>query len=121
MANRIVFMDAGQIIESNTPANFFANPQHARTKLFLSQILRESRASSSLRKRGPMTTEVVCCVSRLPPALNRATTAYGSLLSQGRRRNNHTFSERHLDLRPFLQPRRHRQVLRTQEFWIEQL
>ena len=40
VANRIIFMDAGQIIESNTPANFFANPQHARTKLFLSQILR---------------------------------------------------------------------------------
>ena len=40
VANRIVFMDAGQIIETDTPANFFANPQHARTKLFLSQILR---------------------------------------------------------------------------------
>ena len=40
VANRIVFMDAGQIIESNTPQNFFANPQHERTKLFLSQILR---------------------------------------------------------------------------------
>jgi general L-amino acid transport system ATP-binding protein len=40
VANRIVFMDAGQIIETNTPANFFANPEHARTKLFLSQILR---------------------------------------------------------------------------------
>src|SRR5580692_7850544 len=40
VANRIVFMDAGQIIETNTPANFFANPQHARTRLFLSQILR---------------------------------------------------------------------------------
>ncbi len=40
VASRIVFMDAGQIIESNTPQNFFANPQHARTKLFLSQILR---------------------------------------------------------------------------------
>jgi general L-amino acid transport system ATP-binding protein len=33
-------MDAGQIIEANTPADFFANPQHARTRLFLSQILR---------------------------------------------------------------------------------
>ena len=33
-------MDAGQVIESNTPQEFFANPQHARTKLFLSQILR---------------------------------------------------------------------------------
>jgi general L-amino acid transport system ATP-binding protein len=40
VADRIVFMDDGQIIEANTPANFFANPQHARTKLFLSQILR---------------------------------------------------------------------------------
>jgi general L-amino acid transport system ATP-binding protein len=40
VANRIVFMDAGQIIESNTPNNFFANPQHPRAKLFLSQILR---------------------------------------------------------------------------------
>jgi general L-amino acid transport system ATP-binding protein len=36
----VVFMDAGQIIEANTPDKFFANPQHARTKLFLSQILR---------------------------------------------------------------------------------
>jgi len=40
VADRIVFMDAGQIIEANTPANFFANPQHPRTRLFLSQILR---------------------------------------------------------------------------------
>ncbi|WP_439925333.1 amino acid ABC transporter ATP-binding protein [Nitrobacter sp. JJSN] len=40
VANRVVFMDEGQIIESNTPANFFANPQHPRTQLFLSQILR---------------------------------------------------------------------------------
>jgi general L-amino acid transport system ATP-binding protein len=40
VANRVVFMDAGQIIESNTPVEFFANPQHARSKLFLSQILR---------------------------------------------------------------------------------
>ena len=40
VANRVVFMDAGQIIESNTPKEFFASPQHARTQLFLSQILR---------------------------------------------------------------------------------
>jgi len=40
VANRVVFMDAGQVIESNTPEEFFANPQHTRTKLFLSQILR---------------------------------------------------------------------------------
>jgi general L-amino acid transport system ATP-binding protein len=40
VANRVVFMDAGQIIEANKPEEFFRNPQHARTKLFLSQILR---------------------------------------------------------------------------------
>ncbi|NEW90271.1 amino acid ABC transporter ATP-binding protein [Rhodopseudomonas sp. WA056] len=40
VADRVVFMDAGQIIEANQPEEFFANPQHARTKLFLSQILR---------------------------------------------------------------------------------
>ncbi|MCD0421771.1 amino acid ABC transporter ATP-binding protein [Rubrivivax sp. JA1024] len=40
VADRVVFMDAGQIIEANEPEEFFANPQHARTKLFLSQILR---------------------------------------------------------------------------------
>ena len=40
VADRVVFMDAGQIIEANTPDKFFSNPQHARTKLFLSQILR---------------------------------------------------------------------------------
>jgi len=40
VADRVVFMDAGQIIEANKPDEFFAHPQHARTKLFLSQILR---------------------------------------------------------------------------------
>jgi general L-amino acid transport system ATP-binding protein len=39
VANRVVFMDAGQIIEANAPEEFFAHPQHERTKLFLSQIL----------------------------------------------------------------------------------
>jgi general L-amino acid transport system ATP-binding protein len=39
VASRIVFMDAGQIVEINEPAPFFAHPQHERTKLFLSQIL----------------------------------------------------------------------------------
>jgi general L-amino acid transport system ATP-binding protein len=39
VADRVVFMDAGQIVEINTPDQFFANPQHERTKLFLSQIL----------------------------------------------------------------------------------
>ncbi|WP_271200040.1 amino acid ABC transporter ATP-binding protein [Methylopila turkensis] len=39
VADRVIFMDAGQIVESNEPNAFFANPQHERTKLFLSQIL----------------------------------------------------------------------------------
>src|SRR3978361_971601 len=51
VANRVVFMDAGQIIESNTPANFFANPQHARTPLFPSQIWRGSVMSLRGAKR----------------------------------------------------------------------
>lgn len=39
VANRIVFFDYGQLVEENTPEEFFHNPQHERTKLFLSQIL----------------------------------------------------------------------------------
>ncbi|MGY9048857.1 MAG: amino acid ABC transporter ATP-binding protein [Rhodobacterales bacterium] len=39
VANRVIFMDAGQIVEQNEPKEFFNNPQHERTKLFLSQIL----------------------------------------------------------------------------------
>ena len=39
VANRVIFMDQGQIIEQNEPEQFFSNPQHERTKLFLSQIL----------------------------------------------------------------------------------
>ena len=39
VAHRVLFMDYGQIVEGNTPEEFFDNPQHERTKLFLSQIL----------------------------------------------------------------------------------
>ena len=39
VANRVVFMDEGQIIEINEPGAFFANPQHERTRAFLAQIL----------------------------------------------------------------------------------
>jgi general L-amino acid transport system ATP-binding protein len=39
VADRVIFMDAGQIVEQNTPDEFFSNPQSDRTKLFLSQIL----------------------------------------------------------------------------------
>jgi general L-amino acid transport system ATP-binding protein len=39
VADRVIFMDQGQIVEQNTPNEFFDHPQHERTKLFLSQIL----------------------------------------------------------------------------------
>jgi general L-amino acid transport system ATP-binding protein len=39
VAHRVLFMDYGRIVEQNTPSEFFDNPQHDRTKLFLSQIL----------------------------------------------------------------------------------
>ena len=39
VAHRVIFMDYGQIVEENEPDQFFDNPQHDRTKLFLSQIL----------------------------------------------------------------------------------
>ena len=39
VAHRVLFMDYGKIVEGNTPDEFFDNPQHDRTKLFLSQIL----------------------------------------------------------------------------------
>ena len=39
VADRIIFMDYGEIVEQNVPEEFFTNPQSERTKLFLSQIL----------------------------------------------------------------------------------
>jgi polar amino acid transport system ATP-binding protein len=40
VANRVVFMDAGAVVETGTPEHFFSNPVHDRTMLFLSQILK---------------------------------------------------------------------------------
>jgi general L-amino acid transport system ATP-binding protein len=40
VAHKVLFMDYGQIVEENAPEEFFENPQHERTKLFLSQILK---------------------------------------------------------------------------------
>ncbi|MER9935920.1 amino acid ABC transporter ATP-binding protein [Mesorhizobium sp. M0088] len=40
VADRVIFMDAGQIVEEGTPDGFFGHPCHDRTKLFLSQILK---------------------------------------------------------------------------------
>ena len=39
VANRVIFMDQGQIVEQNNPADFFANPQHERSRDFLSKII----------------------------------------------------------------------------------
>ena len=39
VADRVIFMDGGEILEQAPPEEFFGNPQRARTKLFLSQIL----------------------------------------------------------------------------------
>lgn len=39
VANRVVFMDGGEIVEQNEPEAFFSNPRNERTQLFLSQIL----------------------------------------------------------------------------------
>ncbi len=39
VAHRVLFMDGGEILEENNPEDFFNNPQHERTQLFLSQIL----------------------------------------------------------------------------------
>ncbi|AGT10659.1 amino acid ABC transporter ATP-binding protein [Paracoccus aminophilus] len=39
VANRVLFMDRGEIVESSAPEDFFDNPRHERTRLFLSQIL----------------------------------------------------------------------------------
>jgi general L-amino acid transport system ATP-binding protein len=39
VADRVIFMDGGEIIEQNEPEEFFNNPQNERTQLFLSQIL----------------------------------------------------------------------------------
>ena len=39
VANRVIFMDEGQVIEEKEPEAFFNNPESERTKLFLSQIL----------------------------------------------------------------------------------
>jgi len=39
VANRVIFMDGGEIIEENEPVEFFTHPRSERTRLFLSQIL----------------------------------------------------------------------------------
>jgi ABC-type polar amino acid transport system ATPase subunit len=39
VANRVIFMDKGEILEDSSPEEIFSNPKHERTKLFLQKIL----------------------------------------------------------------------------------
>jgi general L-amino acid transport system ATP-binding protein len=39
VAHRVLFMDFGQVLEQNSPEEFFSQPRHERSRLFLSQIL----------------------------------------------------------------------------------
>jgi ABC-type polar amino acid transport system ATPase subunit len=39
VADRVILMDDGQIIETSPPKDFFGNPRHERTRLFLQQII----------------------------------------------------------------------------------
>ncbi len=48
VAHRVIFMDSGEIIEQNTPEEFFTNPQSERTRLFLSQILHQLNLKTAL-------------------------------------------------------------------------
>ena len=47
VADRVIFMDYGEIVEQNTPEEFFTNPRSDRTKLFLSQIVWLTRLDKS--------------------------------------------------------------------------
>jgi len=60
VANRVIFMDQGQIVEQNSPAEFFDNPQHERTKLFLSQILHQANGEDHAFARGQADRDEVC-------------------------------------------------------------
>jgi ABC-type polar amino acid transport system ATPase subunit len=51
VANRVIFMDQGQIVEQNTPAEFFDHPRHERTKLFLTSEVPQVVAASIWRRR----------------------------------------------------------------------
>ena len=111
VANRVVFMDAGQVIESNTPQEFFANPQHARTKLFLSQILRHYRVRRVAKRSVP---------SQRHRSLRDGGHGAGAPCPPYDSSKPSHLLERHVDLGALFQPCRHRQVLRAHEFRIEQ-
>ncbi len=113
VANRVVFMDAGQVIEANTPQEFFANPQHART-----QAVPE-----------PDTT----ALARGDVAEEWSERSWQQCPRDGAARRVRSFAAtlQHCTLTPFERHARcwlrfsshcrHRKVLRAHEFRIEQL
>ena len=58
VANRVIFMDEGRIVEENNPENFFDNPSSGRLKTFLGQVL-DARGASKNQRR-PRSTGIGC-------------------------------------------------------------
>ena len=56
VADRVIFMAEGAIVEEAPPEQFFSNPQHERTKKFLGEILRIIEAVPARRDGGPVST-----------------------------------------------------------------
>jgi len=51
VANKVVFMDAGKVLEEGSPEDIFKNPKETRTREFLSSILRDERQTPKVKKR----------------------------------------------------------------------
>ena len=79
VADRVVFMDAGQVVEMNTPNEFFANPQHERTRLFLGQSCTDLAGIGDSRRLAAPAAQGRNASSAVPnasaPRRDRATPA----------------------------------------------
>jgi amino acid ABC transporter ATP-binding protein, PAAT family (TC 3.A.1.3.-) len=58
VATRVLFIDEGQVKESNTPQEFFENPQHPRLKEFLSKVVIKQLKSEENREAGKIVRRV---------------------------------------------------------------
>ena len=61
VADRVIFMDDGQIVEINEPKAFFAHPQHERTRLFLATSVALKTLCIECRKRNKQ-LRASCCI-----------------------------------------------------------
>ena len=59
VADRVIFMDGGVVLEEGPPAEFFANPRHARARSFLRHVDHGSVAADAVRNGGPRVGDVV--------------------------------------------------------------